>query len=91
MSIRLIHNDVLVRESKPERKGIIEIPVGYRPKYLYGQVITVGPGHYQDGVLIPTPVDVGQIVMFESVYEKLDIDGESLMLVASRDIVGIVG
>jgi co-chaperonin GroES (HSP10) len=59
-----LHDWVLVRR---ERKGVTEgglhVPNAAQEKEADGVVIAVGPGTYQNGILVPPGVQVGDRVM----------------------------
>jgi chaperonin GroES len=54
-----------------------------------GKVVAVGPGKYDDGVLIPMSVSVGNIVMFQW-GDKVTIDGEEYWMVRDSEIAYII-
>lgn len=85
---------VLVRELKKEGErsvsGII-IPetVGEDRGAKKGEVIAVGPGKFDDGILVPMHVRVGDKVLFQW-GDKLTIDGEEYEMVAESSILAII-
>ena len=92
--VRPLGARVLVRELKKEGErsvsGII-IPetVGEDRGSKKGEVIAVGPGKYDDGVLVPMHVKVGDKVLFQW-GDKLTIDGEEYEMVAESSILAII-
>lgn len=85
---------VLVHELKQEGErsvsGII-IPetVGEDRGAKKGEVIAVGPGKYDDGVLIPMGVKVGDKVLFQW-GDKLTVDGVEYEMVAESSILAVI-
>ena len=85
---------VLVREIKQTGEksfsGII-IPetVGEDRGAKKGEVIAVGEGKYDDGVLVPMNVKVGDKVLFQW-GDKLTIDGEEYEMVSESAILAII-
>ena len=92
--VRPLADRVLVRELKKEGErsvsGII-IPetVGEDRGARKGEVIAVGPGKFDDGVLVPMCVKVGDKVIFQW-GDKLTIDGEEYEMVAESSILAII-
>src|SRR3989344_8803679 len=92
--VRPLADRVLVRELKKEGErsvsGII-IPetVGEDRGSRKGEVIAIGPGKYDDGVLVPMNVKVGDKVLFQW-GDKLTIDGEEYEMVSESAILAII-
>ena len=92
--VRPLGDRVLVREFKNagERSvsGII-IPetVGEDRGAKKGEVVAVGPGKFEDGILVPMHVRVGDKVLFQW-GDKLTIDGEEYEMVAESAILAVI-
>ena len=92
--VRPLGDRVLVKELKNagERSvsGII-IPetVGEDRGAKKGEVVAVGPGKYDDGVLVPMGVKVGDKVLFQW-GDKLTIDGEEYEMVSESAILAVI-
>ncbi len=92
--VRPLGDRVLVREIKKEGErsvsGII-IPetVGEDRGSKKGEVVAVGPGKHDDGVLIPMTVKVGDKVLFQW-GDKLTVDGTEYEMVAESSILAII-
>ncbi len=85
---------VLVRELKKEGEKIVSgiiIPESANEDRgaRKGEVIAVGPGKYDDGVLVPMGVKVGDKVLFQW-GDKLTIDGEEYEMVSEGAILAII-
>jgi len=85
---------VLVRELKKEGEKIVSgiiIPESANEDRgaRKGEVIAVGPGKYDDGVLVPMGVKVGDNVLFQW-GDKLTIDGEEYEMVSESAILAII-
>ncbi|MDZ4226387.1 MAG: co-chaperone GroES [Patescibacteria group bacterium] len=86
---------VLVKPLSPEEGqttsfGII-IPDTAKEKPEQGSVVAVGPGKYEDGVLVPVGVKVGDRVMFNKYdYKEIKIKGVEYFIVSEANILGIV-
>ncbi len=85
---------VLVRvdEEETKTKGGILLPDTAQKKSQKGTVIAVGTGKLLDnGSRVPFDVKVGDHVLFAK-YSGVDVeeDGEKCLLLAERDILGIL-
>ncbi len=85
---------VLVRELKKEGEKIVSgiiIPESANEDRgaRKGEVVAVGPGKFDDGVLVPMGVKVGDKVLFQW-GDKLTIDGEELEMVSESAILAII-
>jgi chaperonin GroES len=54
-----------------------------------GTIIAVGEGRFDDGVLVPVQVKVGQKVMFQW-GDKLKVEGEEYYIVRESEIVAVI-
>lgn len=54
-----------------------------------GKVVAVGEGRYDDGVLIPIKVKVGETVLFQW-GDKISYKGEDYTLVRESEIVAVI-
>jgi len=92
--VRPLGDRVLVRELKNagERSvsGII-IPetVGEDRGAKKGEVVAVGPGKFDDGILVPMSVKVGDKVLFQW-GDKLTVDGEEYEMVSESAILAVI-
>ncbi len=92
--IRPLGDRVLVREiTKGEEEKtasgfILPTSEDKNSDFKKGVVVAVGPGKYDDGVLVPVGVKKGDKVLF-SWGDKVKIDGEELSLVKESEISAI--
>jgi chaperonin GroES len=89
-----LHDKVLLKELKEESsktKSGIYLPesAGKSDDMKRGEVVAVGPGHYDDGVLIPMGVSVGDVVLY-AWGEKVTIDGVEYTLIGEGNISAII-
>ena len=57
----------------------------------YGQVLEVGPGIYQNGVLVPTKCKKGDVIIFyASPSFPIYIDDEEFWSITENDVICIV-
>lgn len=93
MTYRALHNNVLVRpiiETKEMTDGGVYIPEIARERNQIGVVVDAGPGKKNKrGVFIPSDIKVGMKVMFGRLSgAETIVDGEKLLLMTDRDIMG---
>jgi chaperonin GroES len=95
MSIRPLHNRVIVKRKEQESKsdGGIVLTGSAAEKSTRGEVIAVGTGRItENGDVKPLDVQVGDLVIFSDGYgvktEKLD--GEEVLIMSESDILAIV-
>lgn len=70
--------------------GII-IPDTAAEKASEGTVVAVGPGRYDDGVLIPMAVSIHDRVVFGKYgHEEVKVGGEKYYIVRESDILAII-
>lgn len=85
MTIRPVHDNVLIRPDSPEERteeGVV-IPTLSKSPATTGTVLAVGPGRVDDrGVLTPIGVGVGDRVMFEALagFRTGDEPGDPLLM-----------
>lgn len=94
MSIRPLHDRVIVKRVEEERKtasGIV-IPDSATEKPVRGKIIAVGKGKIlENGEVRPLDVKIGDIVLFGK-YSGTEIkfDGEELLVMREEDLVAIL-
>jgi len=95
MKIRPLHDRVIVRREEEEKKtasGII-LPGSAQEKPNRGEVVAVGSGRILDsGEVRPVDVKVGDQVVFGQYAgnDKMDVDGEELIILSEADIKAVV-
>lgn len=94
MRVHPLGDRVLVREIKNEGEKVVSgiiIPesAGEDRGAKKGEVVAVGPGKYDDGVLVPMSVKVGDKVLFQW-GDKLTIDEVEYEMVAEGSILAII-
>ena len=94
MSIKPLHDRVLVRRVEPENKskGGIIIPDSAKEKSLEGTVIAVGKGKImEDGSVHGLAVSEGVRVLFGKYSgTEIKVDGEEMSIIREDDILAIV-
>ncbi|MDD2814344.1 MAG: hypothetical protein RL368_1579 [Pseudomonadota bacterium] len=94
MSIRPLHDRVIVKRVEEERKtasGIV-IPDSATEKPVRGKIIAVGKGKIlENGEVRPLDVKVGDIVLFGKYSgSEIKFDGEELLVMREEDLVAIL-
>ncbi len=95
MKIRPLHDRVIVRREEEEQKtaGGILLPGSAQEKPNRGEVVAVGSGRVLDnGDVRAVDVNVGDVVVFGQYAgnDKIDVDGEELIILSESDIKAIV-
>jgi chaperonin GroES len=94
MKLRPLGDRVLVRpddSDKPLPSGLV-IPDTAKEKPQEGIVLGVGPGGFHDGVRVPLDVKEGDRVVYSKYGgTEVIVEGEDLLILAERDILGVVG
>lgn len=96
MSLVPLADRVIIRPLSAEELGTttasgIIIPDTAQEKATEGEVVAVGPGKYDDGVLIPMSVSVGDKVIFSKYgYDEVKVGGKEYYVVAESNILAIV-
>ena len=94
MSIRPLHDRVLVRREEEETKtaGGIVLPGSAAEKPSRGEVIAVGTGKITDsGDVRPLDVKAGDKVIFgQYAGNTVKVDGEELLIMSESEILAVV-
>lgn len=95
MSIRPLHDRVVVRRKEEEEKtaGGIVLPGSAKEKPNQGVVVAVGNGRVLDnGETRPVDVKVGDTVVFGKYAgsDTIEVDGEELVILSESDIKAII-
>ena len=95
MALKPLHDRVLVRrvESDEKTAGGLIIPDSAKEKPAEGLVVAAGEGARKDnGDLISMAVNEGDKILFGNWSgTEVMIDGEDLLIMKERDIMGIMG
>lgn len=79
-------------ETKVSKGGVL-LPDQIERLPMEGLVVAVGPGIYEEGERKPMRVSLGDRVVFAgraAKHVELDRDSEPYLLIAEKDIIGIV-
>ena len=96
MNLKPLEDRIVVQPNEAEQttaSGLV-IPDTAKEKPQQGKVLAVGPGKRSEetGELIPLGIDVGQTVLYSKYGgTEVTVDGEDLLILASRDVLAIVG
>ena len=94
MKLRPLGDRVLVRpddSDKPLPSGLV-IPDTAKEKPQEGIVLGVGTGGFHDGQRVPLDVKEGDRVVYSKYGgTEVIVEGEELLILAERDILGVVG
>jgi len=94
IKVKPLGDRVLVRELKEAGEKVVSgiiIPesVGEDRGAKKGEVVAVGVGKYDDGILVPMQVTVGDKVLFQW-GDKLTIDGVEYEMISESGILAVI-
>ena len=95
MNLKPLEDRIVVQPNEAEQttaSGLV-IPDTAKEKPQQGKVLAVGPGKRAEnsGELIPLGIDVGQTVLYTKYGgTEVTVDGDDLLILASRDVLAIV-
>lgn len=93
MSIRPLHDRIVVRRTEEEQKtaGGILLPGSAQEKPQQGEVIAVGNGQITDNGVRPLDVKVGDKVLFgQYAGQTVKVNGEELLIMKESDVLGVL-
>ena len=93
MSIRPLHDRIVVRRTEEEQKtaGGILLPGSAQEKPHQGEIIAVGNGQLSDNGVRPLDVKVGDKVLFgQYAGQTVKVDGEELLIMKESDVLGVL-
>ena len=94
MALRPLHDRVLVRrlESEAKTAGGIILPDTVQEKPSEGEIIAVGNGSKaEDGTVTALDVKAGDKILFGKWSgTEVKLDGEDLLIMQEKDIMGII-
>ncbi len=93
MSIRPLHDRIVVRRTEEEQKtaGGILLPGSAQEKPQQGTVIATGNGQITDNGVRPLDVKVGDKVLFgQYAGQTVKVDGEELLIMKESDVLGVL-
>ena len=95
MNLKPLDDRIVVQPNEAEQttaSGLV-IPDTAKEKPQQDKVLAVGPGKRTEntGELVPLGIDVGQTVLYSKYGgTEVTVDGEDLLILASRDVLAIV-
>lgn len=79
------------KEEKTLASGIIIPDSVDKEKPAKGKVVAVGPGKFDDGILVPMSVKVGQTVLFSKYgYDEVKVDGEEYYILSESQVLAVI-
>src|SRR5438067_13302681 len=93
MNLQPLEDRIVVRPSEAEEMTVsgLVIPDTAKEKPQQGEVLAAGPGRRseQTGELIPVDVAPGDLVIYSKYGgTEVTVDGEDLLILSSRDVLG---
>ena len=96
MNLQPLEDRIVVRAGDPEETTVsgLVIPDTAKEKPQQGEVLAVGPGRRAEntGELVPMDVAVGDTIVYSKYGgTEINVDGEDLLILTSRDVLAKVG
>lgn len=77
-------------EAEPMRGGLY-IPDTAKEKPQQGEIIAVGPGHFEKDKRVPMDVKIGDKVLYGKYSgTEVTIDGEQLIIMRESDVLAVI-
>lgn len=81
----------LIEDEEEQEERLIIIPDTVKDKPSEGEVVAVGPGKTENGVLVPMEAKLGARVVFgKYAGTEMTIDGEEVIVMRDSDIMGTI-
>jgi chaperonin GroES len=78
-------------EETEQMRGGLYIPDTAKEKPQQGEIVSVGPGKYEDGKLIPMTVKVGDKVLYGKYSgTEVTIEGENVLILRESDVLAVL-
>lgn len=95
LQIQPLGDRVVVAPSRSDEKklpsGIIIPDSVDKEKPGTGTVVAVGPGKYDDGVLVPMTLKVGNAVLFSKYgYDEVKVDGKEYFILPESSVLAVI-
>jgi len=79
-------------EETEQMRGGLYIPDTAKEKPQQGEIVAVGPGHFDEGKRVPMDVKVGDKVLYGKYSgTEVTIDGEQLLILRESDVLAVIG
>jgi len=92
--VRPLQDRVIVKrveEQEQRSAGGIIIPDTAKEKPQEGEVVSVGPGRFEDGTRVPLDVKVGDKVIYSKYGgTEITVEGDDYLILSARDVLAIV-
>ena len=92
-NVKPLSDRVVVRamEETEQMRGGLFIPDTAKEKPQQGEIVSVGPGKYEDGKLVPMTVKVGDKVLYGKYSgTEVTIDDEQLLILRESDVLAVI-
>ena len=78
-------------EETEQMRGGLYIPDTAKEKPQQGEIVTVGPGRFDEGKRVPMDVKVGDKVLYAKYAgTEFKVDDEEYLIVSQKDILAVV-
>ena len=94
MNLKPLSDNIVVKgltKEETTKSGIILPDTIDKEKPEQGEVLSVGPGKYVNGQLVPMEIKVGNKILFKKYGpDEFEIDNEKVLVISQDDVVGIL-
>ena len=93
MKLKPLGDRVLIKPTAAEEKtkGGIILPDTAKEQPVVGEVIATGPGHREEGTVVPLEIKVGDKVLYGKYSgTETTIDGQDYLIMRESDIFAVV-
>jgi len=78
-------------EETEQMRGGLYIPDTAKEKPQQGEIISIGPGKYEDGKLVPMSVKVGDKVLYGKYSgTEVTLDNENYLILRESDVLAVI-
>jgi chaperonin GroES len=87
-----LEDRIVVKPSEGEETTVsgLVIPDTAKEKPQEGEVVSVGPGRFEDGNRVPLDVKVGDTVIYSKYGgTEVKVDGDEYLILSARDVLAV--
>ena len=92
-SLEPLEDRIVVKPGEAEETTVsgIVIPDTAKEKPQEGEVVSVGPGRFEDGTRVPLDVKVGDKVIYSKYGgTEITVEGDDYLILSARDVLAII-
>ena len=83
---------VKASEDTEQMRGGLYIPDTAKEKPQQGEILSVGPGRYEEGKRVPMELKVGDKVLYGKYSgTEITLEGDQVLILRETDVLAVVG